>query len=239
MMNDAIRLSIKFFKEIKGFGEDATGKVQAPDKYKVDVMKNIEQLLAGGTSVKEMETLMNRYKAVHPNPQEVYMVDEILSHFKVKADKKEVKRDPNNLLEPGRFYYHPALQVAPPPPTIMQREDGTFYSSYEDEEFFLEIKECFTLCDLVDYFYKVMEIDVDFKERDMGAFKHILKSYDIDTVMYMINEAKAMSEDYGKPTPTSPFDIRDYADDAIAVLEDRKNSAYMEGLDRVIPRTSK
>lgn len=239
MMNDAIRLSIKFFEEIKGFGKDATGKVQAPDAYKVNIMKDIEQLLNGGTSVKEMETLMNRYRAVHPNPSEAYMVDEILSYFKVKADKKEIKRDPNNLLEPGKFYYHPALQVAPPPPTIIQRDDGTFYSSYEEEEFFLEIKECFTLGDLVDYFYKVMDIDVDFKERDMGAFKHILKSYDIDTVMYMINEARAMCEDNGKPLPTSPFDIRDYADDAINVLEDRKNSAYMEGLDRVIPRTSK
>jgi hypothetical protein len=239
MINDAIRLSIKFFNEVKGFGKDANGKVQAPEDYKVHVMKNIEQLLAGGTSVKEIETLMNRYKSVHPSPQEAYMVDDILSYFKVKADKKEVKRDPNNLLEPGKFYYHTALQIAPPPPTIMQRDDGTFYSSYEDEEFYLEMKEVFTLSDLVDYFYKVMEIDVDFKERDMGAFKHILKSYDIDTVLYMINEARVMSEDRGKSKPTSPFDIRDYADDAIAVLEDRKNSAYMEGLDRVIPRTSK
>jgi hypothetical protein len=239
MINDAIRLSIKFFSEIKGFGKDSNGKVQAPEAYKINVMKNIEQLLAGGTSVKEIETLMNRYKAIHPSPQEAYMIDDILSYFKVKADKKEIKRDPNNLLEPGKFYYHPALQVAPPPPTIMQRDDGTFYSSYEDEEFYLEMKEVFTLSDLVDYFYKVMDIDADFRDRDMGAFKHMLKSYDIDTVLYMINEARATCEDVGKPIPTTPFDIRDYAEDAIAVLEDRKNSAYMEGLDRVIPRTSK
>jgi hypothetical protein len=238
-MSEAIRLSIKFFEEIKGFGKDEQGRVKAPDAYKVNVMKNLQQLLAGGTSVKEIETLMNRYKAVHPSPQEAYMIDDILSYFKVKADKKEVKRDPNNLLEPGKFYFHPALQLAPPPPTIIQLDDGTFQSSYETEEFFLEMKESFTFSDLVDYFYKVMGIDVDFKERDMGAFKHLLKSYNIDLVMYMIDEARAMCEDLGKPNPTTPFDIRDYAEDAKLLLEDRKNSAYMEGLDRVIPRTSK
>jgi hypothetical protein len=238
MINDAIRLSIKFFKEIKGFSEDAQGKVKAPDAYKVSVMKNLEQLLAGGTSVKEIETLMNRYKTTHPSPKDVYSIDEILSYFKVKAEKQEIKRDPNNLLEHGKFYFHPALQIVPPPPTIIQLPDGTFQSSYETEEFFLEIKECFTLSDLVDYFYKVMEIDVDFKERDMGAFKYVLKSYDIDAVLYMIDEARAVSEDMGKSNPTSPFDIRDYAESAIAILEDRKNLAYMEGLDRVIPRNN-
>jgi hypothetical protein len=238
MINDAIRLSIKFFEDVKGFPKDSTGKIKAPDKYKTDIMYNIEQVLAGGMKAGVLEQLMNEYKKEHPIPQEAYNIDDILKHFHVDAKKSDIKRDPNNLLEPGRFYFHPALQVAPPPPVTVQLDDGSFKSSYEDEEFFLEIKESFTLEDLVGYFYKVMTVDGSgFKERDIGAFKHILKSYDLDTILYAIDESRFLAEDLGKPAPKSPFDIRDYFDAGEAVLEDRKNTCYMEGLDHVIPRT--
>lgn len=237
-MSNAIRLSIKFFKEIKGFQEDTTGKIKAPDDYKMNVMKNIEQILAGGMRDTEMDKLLDRYKAEHPSPNEAYNFDEILSFFQIRAKKTQVKRDPNNLLEPGMFYYHPILQVAPKPPVVKQRDDGSFYTSYEEEEFFLEIKESFTFDDLVAYFYEVMELNGEgFKERDIGAFKHILRSYDLDTVLYTIREARFLAEDLTKPIPKSPFDIRDYVDAGMAVLEERKNICYMEGLDRVIPRT--
>lgn len=237
-MSEAIRLSIKFFEEIKGFDKDSTGKVKAPDAYKVSVMSNIEQILAGGMDARELESYMDNYKGNHPQPKEAYSMDDILSFFQVNAKKTVVKRDPNNLLQAGAFYYHPALQVAPPPPTLIQLDDGSFQSSYESEEFFLEIKESFTFEDLVAYFYRVMEMDgTGFKERDIGAFKHILKSYDLDTILYTIDEARFLAEDLNKPRPRSPFDIRDYFNEGTEVLEGRKNTCYMEGLDRVIPRT--
>ena len=238
MLNEAIRLSIKFFEEIKGFGRDSTGKVKAPDKYKVTVMANIEQLLEGGMTTQDLEGYLNKYKTEHPSPNEAYNIEEILKFFNVDAKKGIVQRDPNNLLKPGEFYYHPALQVAPPPPVLYQLDDGTFVSSYDNEEFFLEIKEKFTVEDLVQYFYNIMGLDGEgFRERDMGAFKHILRSYDLDTVLYTIDEARFLSEDLSKPIPKSPFDIRDYIDEGAMVLEERKNTCYMEGLDRVIPRT--
>lgn len=238
MLNEAIRISIKFFEEIKGFGKDSTGKVKAPDAYKVSVMNNIEQVLAGGMKATELELLMDEYKSLHEKPEEAYSIDDILSFLQVNAKKKVVQRDPNNLIQAGKFYYHPALQVAPPPPMVIQLDDGTFQSSYETEEFFLEIKESFTYENLVEYFYRVMEHDgVSFKERDLGAFKHILRSYDLDVVLYTIDEARFLAEDLTKPIPRSPFDIRDYFEEGMSVLEDRKNTCYMEGLDRVIPRT--
>lgn len=238
MLNEAIRLSIKFFEEIKGFGKDNTGKVKAPDKYKVSIMANIEQILEGGMTIQELEGYLNGYKENHPSPHEVYNIDDVLKFFNVSAKKAVVQRDPNNLLKAGEFYYHPALQVAPPPPVITQLDDGSFVSSYDTEEFFLEIKEKFTVEDLAQYFYSVMGIDGEgFRERDIGAFKHILRSYDLDTVLYTIDEARFLAEDLSKPVPKSPFDIRDYFDEGAMVLEERKNTCYMEGLDRVIPRT--
>lgn len=239
MKNESIRLSIKFFEEIKKFSRDAQGRIKASEKYKNIVMTNIEEIIAGGMNSKELEALIDRYKTTCETPSEAYSIDDILSFFKVKADKKAVEKNPNNLLEVGAFYYHPALQIAPPPPVITILDDGTFKSSYDTEEFFLEIKECFTLEDLVDYFYKIMGYNDGFKDRDIGAFKHILKSYELDAVLYTIDESRFLAEDLSKPIPKNPFDMRDYMEEGIAVLEERKNICYMEGLNRVIPRNIK
>jgi len=237
MQNEAIRLSIFFFEEVKKFGKDMTGRIQAPDHYKNHIFHQVQQLLAGGTSPSLLSSLLQEYAQKHPSPQEVYDIEEILHYFQVDVRKGEVTQDPDNLMQPGVFYYHPALQVAPPPPTIIQLPDGSFQSSYEQEEFYLEMKDRFTLDDLVDYFYRKMEITHEFRERDKGAFRHLLKSFDLDTILYTIDEARLVAEDLGKLLPKSPFDLRDYLEYGIAILEDRKNTCYMEGLDHVIPKS--
>lgn len=237
MNNDAIRLSIKFFKDIKGFEEDVNGRIKAPDDYKNRIMNEVDQILAGGTSAEQLEQCMTHYSMECENAHEAYSMQEILKYCKVKARKVEIKIDPNNILKRGTFYYHPMLQVAPPPPVIVQLEDGTFESSYETEEFFLEIKENFTYDDLAEYFLYRMEIeDAGMKDRFIGQFKHILKKVDIDLLMFTIDEARALAEDLDKPKPKNPFDVMDYLEEGLVVLEERKNTCYMEGLDRVIPR---
>lgn len=238
MNNQAIRLSIKFFEQVKGFGKGADGKVKAPDHYKNLIMNSIDQILQGGMTPQELEALMDRYQMTVPNHNEVYGIEDVISHFGIKVVKGKIEQDPDNLLDRAKFYYHPALQVAPPPPVVKQLDNGEFISSYDDEPFFLEMKEKFTLDDLVTYFYNVMGMDDGFRERDKGAFKFILKNYELDVVLYTIDEANALAYDLNKPQPQSPFDIRDYLEDGRLILEDRKNTCYMEGLDRVIPRNS-
>lgn len=237
MNNIAIGLAIKFFEEVKGFKRDANDRIQAPDAYKNKIMEEVKQILQGGTSASQVGELMDRYRSEHPVPNEVYNVQDILDYFKINAKKVVRESDPDNLIEEGKFYYHPALQVAPPPPVVVQLDDGTFESSYDTEEFFLEIKEKFTVDDLIKYFYNIMDIhDSGMKERHSGAFKHIMKSNDIDVILYSIDEARVIAEDLGKPRPKNPFDVTDYIEYGIEVLEERKNTCYMEGLDRVIPR---
>ena len=239
MQNQAIRLSIKFFEEVKGFGKGADGKVQAPDNYKHLIMNSILEILNGGMTPQELEALINRYRLTVEKHNEVYGIEEIIAHFGIKVVKGKLDKDPDNLLERGTFYYHPALQVVPPPPVIRQLDDGSFESSYDTEPFFLEMKEKFTLDDLVNYFYNVIGIDDGFRDRDKGAFRHILKTYNLDVVLYTIDESNALSQDLNRPRPQSPFDIRDYLEEGKMILKERKNTCYMEGLDRVIPRNSK
>jgi hypothetical protein len=237
MNNTAIRLAIKFFEELKMFPRDSQNRVKAPDSYKNKIMNEIQEVIQGGTSEIKLEEMMNKYKEEHPEPSEVYSVQDILNYLKIKAKKITIDIDPENMLEQGKFYYHPELQVAPPPPTVVQLYDGTFESSYDNDEFFLEIREKYKLENLVEYFYNIMEItDSGMKERHKGAFKHILKSNDIDVILYTIDESRAMAEDVDKPRPKNPFDIIDYIDYGMEVFNERKNTCYMEGLNRVIPR---
>lgn len=241
MNNVAIRLAIRFFKEVKNFEADAEGRVKAPDAYKNKVMHEIDSILAGKTvTEQQLDDYITQYKKLNELAHEAYGMTDILKYFDVRARKVEVKADPNNILRSGTFYYHPALQVAPPPPMIVQLPDGTFEASYESDEFFLEIKEKFTYDDLVDYFMYRMELsESGQKERYIGQFKHILKKVDIDVLLYTIDEARALAEDLDKMKPKNPFDVMDYIEEGIVVLEERKNTCYMEGLDRVIPRGTK
>ena len=238
MQNEAIRLSIKFFEEIKGFQRNERGMINAKDSYKIKVMNDVQSVLAGGIEVKELELLMDRYKVECPNAREAYSIDDVLHFFQIEARKGVVAQDPNNLIQPGKFYYHPRLQKVPPAPTIEILPDGTFKSSYEEEEFYLEIIERFTLEDLTRYFYEIMGIqDEHHLKRDAGAFKVLLERYkDLDLLMFTIIESAVLAEDLNKRKPRHPFELEEYIEDGRAILEERKNTLYMEGLDRVIPK---
>jgi hypothetical protein len=233
-MSDAIKLSIKFFTEVKGFPRDPKGMVIADNNYKNLVMKSFEQLVAGGMSPTKMIEMMDSYRVDYKTPMEAYTMEDILTYYRVNAKKSQRKVDPDNLLEYGRFYYHPALQIAPPPPVIDVLPDGTFKASYEeDPNFYLEVKESFTLDDLADHFYKRCGITKQrSRQADKGAFKHILKSVDLDVILYAIDEAISCDD-----IPRTAFDIDNYFDQAELILDDRKNTLHMEGLDHVIPRS--
>lgn len=238
-MSDTIRLSIKFFEELKGFKRDSRGRIEANDAYKQAVSKSVDSILAGGTSAKELERLMDEYRTTHPTPHEVYNVDDILKYMNVTAKKVEVKVDPTNLLLRGQFYYHPQLQIAPPPPVVKLLPDGTFAASYEeDPEFYLEIKEKYTVENLLDYFYQRTGINPKNRKRDRGSIEYLLRIADLDLILYSIDEASVMYMDTNGKPPTNPLDIQDYFDAGEAVLEDRKNTLEMEGLNHVIPRSN-
>lgn len=235
-MNESVKLCITFLTDIKKFPTTDKGVVQAPETYKDVVWKSFEKLLASGVTADEMNAWMNRYKSTHPTPTDAYTIEDIINYLKVDVQKRKPivrKHNPDNLLEAGRFYYHPALQIAPPPPVINVNPDGTFTASYEEEEFYLEIKEEFTLEDLVKHFHKLIPTTRKRKniEADKGAFKFLLKSYDLDVILYCIDEARVADD-----LPSTIFEIEDHVENAELILEDRKNTLFEVGLDHVIPR---
>lgn len=234
-MKDSAKLTIKFLTEVKQFPRDNKNMIQAPEAYKDTIWESFEKFLLSGVTADEMDAWLDQYIATHPTPKEAYTIADIISYLKVDVQKRQPivrKVNPDNLLEAGRFYYHPALQIAPPPPVITINNDGTFSSSYDnEEEFFLEMKEEFTLEDLVDYYYTRFPDQRKKMERDKGAFKYLLKSADLDVILYCIEEG-SRDED----PPRSILELDDYEKNARLILQDRQNTLYEVGLDHVIPR---
>jgi hypothetical protein len=236
-MSEAVRLTIRFFEDIKQFKKDTHGKIIANNDYKRIVRESIEKVLIGGLSPSDIDSLMDGYKSTHKTPEKAYDINDILSFMKVNATQGIIKDDPENLLLRGKFYYHPQLQITPPPPMIELLSDGTFRSSYElDPCFYLEIKHKYTLDNLVDYFYNRVGINKQIRKRDRGGFEYLLKFYELDVILYSIDEASVMYIDTNSNPPRTPLDIEEYMGNGEALLEDRKNTLQTEGLDHVIPR---
>ena len=240
MNNQMIMLASYFLHSIKGFPKDANGKIECEAQYKKEVMNDIGEILAGGSvTAAQMHDIFKREEA-NPNRSLFYKPCHILDAYKITYKRKSY-RDPDNLLIPGQFYYHHRLQVTPPPPMIQVFDDGTFSSSYEnDGPFYLEIVDKLTKKDLVDYFYNKtnMKCQEATLARDIGAFEHMLRFWDADFILYLIDEAFACAMDEGKQLPKTPLDIQHYEAQAAAVYEARKILCFEEGIDRVIPRSS-
>lgn len=235
MSQESIRLASKFLLEVKGFKKDGRGKIETVDLYKKTTIQSFQNLLDNGNEYDNMIIMINNFVKDCDKPSEVYNMEEIFKFYGVtpKQKRRVQKAIPqDSLLKAGRFYYHPALQEAPPPPVVEALPDGTFKSSYDDEEFFLEIKDSFTLDDLVEYMYKrVPQMRRTHREREKGAFKHILQYTELDVLLYAIDEG-AVDEQ----APRSAFDFEDYVEQAERIYEERQNTLFTEGLDHVIPR---
>ncbi|MGH1263411.1 hypothetical protein ACQVWE_14000 [Bacillus cereus] len=237
MNNQMIVLASRFMDEIKDFKKDAHGKINCDSNYKKEVINDIGEILAGeSVTAKQFHELFDKEK---DNPQKglFYKPSSILDAHNIQYVRKPY-RDPDNLLVPGQFYFHPRLQLTPPPPMLKISDDGTIEASYDDEPFYLEIVDKITKKDLVDYFYSKTNAPTPEAtlSRDIGAFDHMLRFWDVDFIFYLIDEAFTCSLDNGKPMPKSPLDIQHFEAEALLVHEARKNTCYEEGLDRVLPR---
>ena len=237
MTPDVIALSIYFFKHVKRFEVDGRGKIKAPGAYKKKVMIDIAELLAGSLTHEIGLAVIDNFVASNPEKMtETYSLSEVMDKMGYAYRKGVPTVNPDNLIVPGKFYYHPELQLTPPPPVITQLPNGDFHSAYEP--FYLEIKEEFTLEDVVHYFYrKVGVLDASTIDKDKGAFKHMLKSYDVDFLLHLIDEYYAQSVDRGEELSREPFSIQSYVQEAHEVYGQRKNTCFEGGFDRVIPRT--
>lgn len=238
MNKDMINLSLFFFEHVKGMERDGAGQIETPPAYKKTIMTSISGLLQKGFSASQLYEVMKRYVSEVAEYPLVYKPDDIVAHFGITPEGKKPKEFvKDDLMTAGKFYYHPALQIVPPPPTLKINDDGTFESSVEKDSFYLEMKNHFTMDDLLNYFYNRANIvETKHPERDKGSFKFLLRHLSLDHILYTIDEACALVED-GEGRPLSnPLDLQQYILNGKNLLEDRMNACFEEGVNYVKPR---
>jgi len=153
-------------------------------EYRKMVRRKIESFLKNGVTHRALSDLIMKY----PNDFKKVMLS---------IESKDMNNR-DNILSKGAFYYHPALQVVPPPPVITVNPDGTFLK--EQEEFFLKIKSCFTLKDALDYFYLRFPIIDRNERRDLGAIKYLYEK----VIIPVINKTKKKE---AENTEKQPIDL--------------------------------
>jgi len=237
MNNEMIRLAALFLTRVKNFECDEHGKVDCDLKYKAMIMDDIGKVLAGGTDPEVLEGCIIKM-STESDKENFYKPSHLLTHYGITFQMKEY-RDPDNLIQYGKFYFHPKLQVTPPPPKLTIHDNGDIFASYDEEPFYLEMVSKFTKKDVVDYFYFKKNTGDQSEAvfaRDIGAVEHMLKFWDVDFILYLIDEAFVCSRDEGAQPIKNLLDIQRYEEEAQHVYANRKNTCFEGGLDRVIPR---
>lgn len=233
-MEDKVQeLAELFFNELKWFAS-------AKDRYVRNAYETFSTMIERGLTPEEIKTKIYEYKAEHPTEEEL---SKLYSAEKIFGDiPKQVKiiRKDMGLMKDGIFYFHPRLQVAPSPPTIQITDDGEFISSYEHEEFFLKMIDCFTMEDLISYFHKKAGVTRSNFNRDVKGFEYFFKQVMIDNplnpldlVLFTIDAAVALAYDRDQPIPRVAIELVDYIDDGLVLYEEKYNYCKLVGLDHV------
>jgi hypothetical protein len=234
-MNKAQELAEIFFNELKWFAS-------AKDRYTKNAYETFSKMIEKGVDPEEIRAKIYEYKAAHPTAEELsklYSAEKIFNNTPHPTKTKGIKKD-IGLMEDGKFYFHPRLQVAPKPPTIVLTEDGEFISSYDNEKFFLTMIDSFSMDDLMNYFYSKAGVVRSNYNRDAKGFEYFFKQVMIDDplnaldlVLFTIDAAVALAYDKDQPMPKVAVELVEYIDDGLALYEEKYNYCKLVGLDHV------
>ncbi len=144
------------------------------------------------------------------------------------------KTAPSNLIQKDVFYYHDALRDVSPPPRIKRLPDGTFEKT--SSPFYLEMKRRFTLHDLMEYWYTKMQITPNphMIKQDEGKFKYLLKVYDIDEILFAIDEGFGARRSMQRSLLSNAFDLERYVEGGREAIVLKKNAHMLQGINKII-----
>lgn len=140
-----------------------------------------------------------------------------------------------NLLNSRRFYYHNALRLtAAPPKRQIDYDSGEIISI--NEPYFLEMKASYNVDDLVGYYVRHLKPDIkrETVTRYKGTFGYLLKSYNVEEILFMIDAMTnhVLSNDARKPS--TPFEIEKFYNDAKDMRDNKKTEAVLSGGKKIV-----
>lgn len=194
---------------------------------KLRILNQFEDLLFYGWTtediVKSLRAFQVRYPGQRPDLPQLF---------------SKLNPTSNNLLKPNKTYYHNELRLMPGPPK-RELDYNTGEIKKVVEEYFLEIRASYTIDNLVDYFIKQFDLpsNGDERKRYIGGFKYLLKTYNIDLVLFMIDAAANLtySEDRNQ-RDFNPLDLAEYRHAAETATMNKQTEIRIAGDDKIVPR---
>jgi hypothetical protein len=189
---------------------------------------SIPKLIERGWELVEIKQELDQFARTYPQVAlNVYHMDEIMAKIE----------PPNNLMEADIFYYHNALREISPPTRIRKNEEGDFVR--ETIPFYLEMKTCFSMNDLLNYWYEQMSIspNAHMVRQDEGKFKYILGNYTIDEVLFCIDVSKILRKERQQQMLRNAFDLEKFIEEAREFMKAKENTHKMQGINRVVKRS--
>jgi hypothetical protein len=194
---------------------------------KREILERFEDLFAFGWTIEGISKVIKRFMQEHPGVR-----PDIAKLFS-KAYSPE-----KNLISPDAFYYHNQLRITPGAPK-RELDINTGEIKKVEEEYYLEMKASYTIDNLVDYYVTQLRLHIDAYERKklVGAFKYLLKSHDVESLLFMIDVASntVYSEDRDRNGFT-PFKLTDYRTFANQQRDAKRTENILSGDDKIVPR---
>lgn len=233
-INVAQGLAFDFLTKIKQFAVSAQGEILAPVGFKRLILDQTKQLMDGGIEVVDLQSCISTFGGTEEGMTAASWIP-LLEQVGIEPKLGFQEIDESNLMKAGRFYYHPALQDHPPLPRFIFNEETMDVEQLPMEENYLEMKERFSLEDLMLFYFSRVALDGPQRSRARAQMKKMLETHDLDFLMYLIDEGSAVAEDANKPKPL-PFNLNNYYIEATQAYEKRIEVLVEGGLTHVIPK---
>jgi hypothetical protein len=207
------------------FVQDFYGK-ECPKDVKSEVLDYMHDLLWDGFTTKEIVSRWKQFKM--GNPGKVPDLDQLYKEAPTEL----------NLLKPGKFYYHNKLILLPPPPK-REFDINTGEIKKIEEPYFLEMRASMTIGEVTQYYIeqfglrRVNEVERNHIE---GTIKVLLRHYDVELILFMIDCAanERYSEDDGPPT--DPITLKSYSVKAEEARQAKITEIRENGEERIVTR---
>jgi hypothetical protein len=169
------RLSTYFYNQLRPYVSLPAGH---QDFEQVKLF--IDTLRKEGFTGKEIGSRIDHVKTTIKKGASPFEVEQLFNTSE-RLNKKYNK----NLIEPGKQYLHTELKILPDIPKVYYDEDlEEFVTEYDNKD--PQIKERYTLDDIIDYFYAQFHLPRKDINRDRAMMYYVLSESDVDEVLFTI-----------------------------------------------------
>lgn len=218
-------------QDVKGFERDGKGNFPGKDSYKYSVLESAYRALQSGV---DFSFILDSFK--DNVDTSFYNIEDFLKEKTNTTINKRLIHEEGNLIKLGAFYYHPLLQETSKPPMYVLNEETMEIKQVPLEEFFLEIKDSFTVEELLTHYYREHKMDRIPGTGHTTQFQNLISSYSLDLILYMIDASVEDMAENPRSGSRSPAFLPEYYERAKEMLGKRKQLAKEGGFNRVKAR---